>query len=288
MPSAESRKPAHRALVISLINDASLFPPAALPMAEALEGHAEHRRSGDADLVGPFLVGVPAVPDLVSAIAAGSPTPPSLGLVARPGTSPEDTAGALSELRAVEGADVVSLDVEWTPGWRSLDVSGLRVHLEVGRGDQSTALDDIASAVDVVDARAKFRTGPTPDWAWPEPDELAGFILATGRRDLPFVLTGGLHHAVRGEYPVGHRTEPQHGLLNVLVATHASAGGADGRTVRELLEIRDADALAGIVAGWSSPDVAAVRAAFAGYGCCDVTDPIGELADLGLLATRTA
>ena len=72
----------------------------------------------------------------------------------------------------------------------------------------------------------------------------------------------------------------------MLVAVHASAGGADEQTVRELLEIRDADALGDIVAGWSSPDIAAVRAAFAGYGCCDVTDPITELAELGLLVTE--
>lgn len=56
----------------------------------------------------------------------------------------------------------------------------------------------------------------------------------------------------------------------------------------ELLQIRDADALADIVSRWSSPDIAAVRAAFAGYGCCNVTDPIGGLHDLGLLAPADA
>ncbi|MGO1165857.1 MAG: hypothetical protein ACTMHL_04480 [Janibacter sp.] len=284
MSSADSRQPAHRALFISLINDAALFPPAALPMDEALHAHAHHRGPGYADLVGPFLVGVSAVDDLVAVLSAGAPAPPTIGVVARPGTSPEDTDAAVRVLRTLEGPRLVSLDAAWTPGWRNLDLDDLSVHLEVGREDQDSALDDIASATSFVDVRAKFRTGPTPDWAWPDAGELATFVIGAGQRHLPFVLTGGLHHVVRGEHDVSGRAEEQHGLLNVLVAVHASAGGADEQTVRELLEIREADALADIVAGWSSPDIAAVRAAFAGYGCCDVTDPIGELTQLGLLA----
>lgn len=288
MSSAEPRQPAHRALFISLVNDAALFPPAKLPMEEALEAHGRHRGGEHADLVGPFLVGVPAVGDLVSAVRAGAPEPPAVGLVARPGTASADTDAALTTLRALDGPRVVSLDTAWHPGWRNLDVAGVTVHLEVGREDQTVALDDIASATGFVDARAKFRTGPTPDWTWPDAAELAAFVIGAGERYLPFVLTGGLHHVVRGEHAVDGRVEEQHGLLNVLVAVHASAGGADEQTVRELLEIRDAGALADIVAGWSSPDVAAVRAAFAGYGCCDVTDPLGELGELGLIASVVA
>ena len=286
MSSAEPRQPAHRALFISLVNDAALFPPATLPMDEALGAHARHREGEHADLVGPFLVGVPAVDDLISAVRTGVPAPPAIGLVARPGTASEDTDAALTTLRSLEGPRVVSLDTAWRPGWRNLDVAGLTVQLEVGREDQANALDDIASATGFVDARAKFRTGPTPDWTWPDAAELSAFVIGAGERHLPFVLTGGLHHVIRGEHSVDGQVEDQHGLLNVLVAVHASAGGADEQTVRELLEIREADALADVVAGWSSPDVAAVRAAFAGYGCCDVTDPIGELSDLGLIATK--
>jgi hypothetical protein len=280
MPSS----PAHRALFISLVNDAALFPPAALPMADALHRHATHRAGRDADLVGPFLVGVPAVTDLLSALDAGAPVPPGIGLVARPGIPVEETKGAIRALRADPRVRLVSLDAGWYPGWRELDPGELPLHLEVGRRDRDAALDDIAAAHDIADVRAKFRTGATTTWAWPDAKELTDVLLGTARRYLPFVLTGGLHHAVRGEHTVAGTSEQQHGLLNVLVAVHATAGGADARTVRDLLEVREAEALAGIVAGWSSPDVAAVRSAFAGYGCCDVTDPIGELTDLGLLA----
>ena len=290
MPTpADHRSPAHRGLFISLVNDAALFPPASRSMTDSLSEHRGHREGGHADVVGPFLVGVPMVGGLLAALDAGSPVPPAVGLVARPGTSVPDVDGALRRLREDARVRVVSVDAGWSPQWRNLDLDDLPIHLEVGRERPEEVLDDIASAADFVDVRAKFRTGATPTWAWPDADELSRFVLAAAERQLPFVLTGGLHHAVRGEYlvhgepPADGRHEEQHGLLNVLVAVHATAGGSDAGTVRELLEIRDADALADVVAGWSTPDIAGVRAALTGYGCCDVTDPIGELVDLGLL-----
>lgn len=286
MSSSPSPAPrtAHAALFVTLINDASLFPPAALPMVDALAAHAEHRGARHADLVGPFLVGAPAVADLVAALDAGSTAPPTVGLVARPGTPAQDIATAISALRSEPRTRLGSVDAGWFPGWRSLDLQDLPINLEIGRTDREAALTDIAGAADVADVRAKFRTGATLDWAWPAADELAEVIVATGQRHLPVVLTGGLHHAVRADHAGPEGPDPQHGLLNVLVAVHASAGGAQVATVRDLLEVREAQPLAEIVRGWSTSDIAAVRAAFAGYGCCDVTDPIGELIDLGLVS----
>lgn len=284
--STARRDPAHRALFISLINDAALFPPAGLSMNGALAGHASHRGAPEADFVGPFLLGAASAADFTAALDAGAAPPPAVGLVARPGTPTSEIDAALARLREEPRTRLVSLDTAWTPDWRRLDIGDLPVNLEVGRERRSEALDDIASAAGVVDARAKFRTGATPDWAWPDATEVAGFLLETSRRHLPFVLTGGLHHVVRGEYRMHDAPVPQHGLLNVLVAVHACAAGTDERTATDLLQVRDREVLADIVSGWSSPDIAAVRSAFAGYGCCDVSDPMGELTELGLLATQ--
>lgn len=291
MPTpAEHRQPTHRGLFISLVNDAALFPPASRPMSEALAEHEHHRASAYSDVVGPFLVGVPMVQDLLAALDGGAPAPRAVGLIARPGTEVPEIDAALTTLTADPRVRLVSVDAGWSPQWRNLDLGELPIHLEVGRDRPEEVLDDIASAAPFVDVRAKFRTGATPTWDWPEAEELAGFLLGTTERQLPFVLTGGLHHVVRGRHSVhgakGDVLEEQHGLLNVLVAVHGATGGSDVRTIGELLEIRDAGALADVVAGWSAPDIAAVRAALVGYGCCDVTDPIGELTDLGLLAAE--
>ena len=78
--------------------------------------------------------------------------------------------------------------------------------------------------------------------------------------------------------------EENHGVLNVLVATSAALAGAGQDEVAALLAVRDATALADLVAAWPDDTASRVREAFTAYGCCTVTDPVGELADLGLLA----
>ncbi|QIM21361.1 hypothetical protein G7075_09870 [Phycicoccus sp. HDW14] len=129
---------------------------------------------------------------------------------------------------------------------------------------------------------AKYRTGPTPTWPWPDEHDLAAFLCAAAAAPVPFKLTGGLHHAVRGTYRVDGVPEENHGVLDVLVATAAALDGASTDTVAALLAVRDSGALTELVLAWSGDTTARVRAAFTAYGCCTVTDPLGELADLGL------
>ena len=83
---------------------------------------------------------------------------------------------------------------------------------------------------------AKFRTGPTATWAWPDEAELATF-LRTVALEVPFRLTGGLHHAVRGRYEVAGTPEENHGVLNVLVATSAALARAGQDEVEALLAV---------------------------------------------------
>lgn len=97
---------------------------------------------------------------------------------------------------------------------------------------------------------------------------------------LSFKLTGGLHHAVRGRYG----TEQQHGLLNVLVATHEALGGAEAPELAQILAQSSAELLAERVSRLTAVDAARVRASFTACGCCGVLDPLVELAALGLIA----
>ena len=89
-----------------------------------------------------------------------------------------------------------------------------------------------------------------------------------------------MHHFLRAE----HGGEPQHGLLNVLAATAvALADPTRSDEVAAALAERDPLALVPIVESWSTATAADVRRAFTAYGCCEVTDPLGELVDMGLL-----
>lgn len=313
MPSTTSDRPDARwspesPLLRGLVDDAALFPPAALPLPEALAAHRRHRAAGYAGAVGPFLLAASGVADLVALLdaeaSAGSegsegsggseqpaPVAPVLEvvLVARPGADPGLLTAARDALRDRADVRVVGAELGWEDGWRDLGLDDLRLALELPRGEQQdAALADVRAAVtEGRPVAAKFRTGPTPTWPWPEEDELAAVLVAAAALDVPVKLTGGLHHAARGTYEVDGVPEENHGLLNVLVATSAAASGAGREEVAGLLRVRDAASLAGLVAAWTDATATTVRTLLTGYGCCTVTDPLGELADLGLLDAPT-
>jgi hypothetical protein len=280
-------------LLHRLVDDAAVFPPGNAPLAEAVAGHAGHRSAWYADAIGPLLVPAASVADLVrvldlrDAVAAPGAVADPLTLVpiAWPGADPATMTAALDALRDEIRVRVVGVELGWQPGWRELGLDDVAVALEVPRGPQhAVAVADVRTALGqgwtVV---TKFRTGPTPTWVWPDEAELASFLRLVAP-EVPFKLTGGLHHAVRGRYEVAGVSEENHGVLNVLVATSAALADAGQDEVAALLAVRDATALADLVAAWPDDTATRVRGAFTAYGCCTVTDPVGELADLGLLA----
>jgi hypothetical protein len=275
-----------------LIDDAAVFPPAATPLPDAVAAHRVHRTSAYAGCVGPLLVPATSVAELVSVLSEGSPHGAPGGdeslelvLVSRPGSEPSVLAAGLHVLREEAGARVVGAELGWEEGWRNLGLDDVAVALEVPRGpDQAVAVADIRTAAgEGLPVVAKFRTGPTPTWQWPDAGELAAFLRLVTGLGVPFKLTGGLHHAVRGTYEVAGAPEENHGVLNVLLATAAGLEGAGAEELTAVLEVADGTALADLVAAWSTATALSVRGAFTAYGCCTVTDPIGELADLGLL-----
>lgn len=281
--------PADAALWRGLVADAAVFPPAALPLAAAVAGHRGHREAPYAAAVGPFLLAASGVADLVRVLDAEDDGTPravlDVALVARPGADPATLGAAREALRDDARTRVVATELAWQPDWRGLGLDDLPLALELPRGEEhDLALADLRTGVaDGLPVVAKFRTGPTPTWPWPDEDELADLLLALASLGVPFRLTGGLHHAARGTYEVDGVPEENHGVLNVLLATSAALSGAGREEVAGILAVRDAGALAGLVGSWSEDTTQRVRAGFTGYGCCTVTDPLGELADLRLL-----
>ncbi len=283
-------RPAHAPLVRGLVADAAVFPPASLPLDEAVAAHRQHRSAPYSPAVGPFLVAASAVADLVRVLdgeeaRAGGGDVLDVVLVARPGADPALLTAARDALREDTRVRVVAAELAWEDGWRGLGLDDVPLALEVPRGeDHDRALADIRAGVhEGLPVVAKFRTGPTPSWPWPDEDELADLLVLLAALDVPFRLTGGLHHAARGTYEVDGVPEENHGLLNVLLATSAALSRAGREEVAAILAVRDAPALAALVGAWSDDTTARVRSAFTGYGCCTVTDPLGELARLGLL-----
>jgi hypothetical protein len=279
--------PAPRALLAGLVDDAALFPPGNAAMDVGLSAHREHFVSWYSDLVGPFLCPVSRIDELTSALTVTRHL--NLSLVVD--TAGEATHHALRVSAADPRLSLVGIEAAHSRLGDDARVIGENLRrlpstvgfLEVPRSDFDDSLDLVTEGGWLA---AKYRTGGTTPDAFPSARELAAFLVACAKRSLPFKLTAGLHHAVRNsDVDTGFE---QHGVLNVLVATRAALDGQDADQVAQLLEERDADALVGVVSGWSEDDVLQVRQAFRSFGCCGVTDPTNELMALGLLEGETS
>jgi hypothetical protein len=277
LSDAVATRPAEPALFTALVDDAAVFPPGNAPLADAVRLHRLHRQSPYAACVGPLLVPASAAGALIGLLDGDSVR---VAVVARPGTPSAEVADAVAMLGSTPGIDLAGVELGWTPDWRSTPFD-LPLSLELPRGAaQVDAIVDLATEVsDSVTLQAKFRTGATESWAWPDEVELAAFIREAVDHDLGFKLTGGLHHVIRGT----HDGEEQHGLLNVLLAVRWALNGEEAEELVPLLAERDPALLVPQVTRMSAADAAIVRAFFTAYGCCEVTDPIGELTTLGLV-----
>ena len=274
------------ALWAGLFDDAAVYPPAYAPLHDAVAEYRRHRESWYAPLVGPFLVPPSRCVELFKLAGTGQ-SPLRVGLTIRPGIHPELLGMAAAGLAATKRIGVSIVEMGWHPDWREvgLDIERVPTALEVPRGEaQHVALADIRKARDAGGrVGAKFRTGITPNWEWPEESELADFLLEATARRLPFKLTGGLHHAVRGRYTTLGEESENHGLLNVVLALAAALAEANEGVVASVLADRDTERLVARVRDLTPDQVSSIRDRFVAYAVCDVTDPINELNALGLL-----
>ncbi|HPB71579.1 MAG TPA: hypothetical protein PLX71_01225 [Phycicoccus sp.] len=271
-------------LFATLIDDAAVFPPGRAPLPLALTRHTRHRGAPYAATIGPLLLPTDLIEPLTGLVPRAGVRPVRVGLIARPGTDPAAVTAAMTLAGSHPGTEIVSVDIGWQPGWQDLSL-GVPMAVEIPRGDdQQRAFDEVAAAA----ARGagvvgKFRTGPTPEWSWPDEAELAAVILGFVRRETPFKLTGGLHHAIRGTYSPEGTPEENHGVVNVLLAVDCALHAKGAALLRAVLADRDSRALSDAVSNWGAPRAAKVRRALTSFGCCDVTDPLTELTHLGLL-----
>jgi len=252
-------------LLDRLFDDASLFPPAKLPLDQAVAGHLIHRAAGHAAAVGPLVVGVdhlPRVPAATDVAVTGQVGALATALQGAPSARVAwiEASGALPEV----------LDLlRDRPGYAEIDL----------RRRTADVLDDVldASAAGVA---VKFRAGGVTASAFPTEAELAVALRACAVHSLPFKLTAGLHGAAR------HRDAvtgfEHHGLLNVVLAVDAAQRGASDDEVAGVLGEHDERALADAVLGLPPQRVTAIRTAFRSVGTCSVEESLTALADAGL------
>ncbi len=265
-----------------LIDDAAVFPPGSLPLAEAVPAHSEHLAAWYSALVGPLLCRESELESLAS-LTRELPSPVGVAVVVDTGT-----AGVLAAADAVaHESQLVLRGVEVPLRGSPLGENARRTVAALdaalgGPDDEEPAYVEVPrspgweDALDVIaDAgyRAKLRTGGASADALPSDDEVAAFVVGCLDRGISFKFTAGLHHAVR--------RPGEHGFLNLLLAVGRAVAGAPAAEVAATLSIDDGALLA---AGVAELPAASVRRWFASYGSCSIAEPLAELIALGLVA----
>lgn len=144
---------------------------------------------------------------------------------------------------------------------------------------------------------AKIRTGGVEAELIPSSEQVANFIASCARENLGFKATAGLHHPLRGEFPLTYQTDSprgtMHGFINVFTAAClARHHGWTSEQLVSVLESRDPDFLVisddqisvdGQVI--TASEIESTRNDFAiSFGSCSFMEPIDDLIRLGWLA----
>jgi len=272
----------------SLFDDASLFPPAELKMADALAAHQRHQTAWYREMSGPFVCPDPKITGLAAALTASAVAELDLALTVPGGSASLDAAvdAVFAEprlrLRAIEvpigpasSADAVA---ELVAALDRTPLAGATAFVEI---PPSQLTKDSLRLLADHGYLAKLRTGGVTAGAFPSEQGLAGCLTELTAQRVPFKCTAGLHHAVR------HRAADtgfeHHGFLNVLLAVAAALDDRSSDEVASVLAATNARQVATVVAGVDADTAAAVRELFTSFGTCSTDKPITDLVTLGLV-----
>lgn len=312
MAAAVSTDSAKRALLERLIDDASLFPPAQLPMRPAIRAHARHRASAYAWVGGRFVLPASRLDEFVTTRTAddgpfdlsvildsgaagakgdtvradlhrveriaGEPAVTVSSLEARLPNVPLDDAAMQRIVTAVtemypSAAIAFWYESAYNAGWKTPPSTWLQILA----GARAAAPSNLTIG-------AKVRCGGAAPGATPSVDDLAAFLGAAHEHDVPWKASAGLHHPVR--------SGNQHGFLNLFFAGVAlHAGALESARVAELLAETNPRAFVIDPAhiAWNDvrvepEQVAAARERCVAFGSCSFDEPVNDLRELGILS----
>ena len=294
-----------RAFFAGIIDYAGLFPPASLEMISAAHNYADSRSGPDSDLLGRFVIPASRLDEFSAVASALLPrhgNPWHLSVIA--GDDLEQTRTSIEHFNAAHAAashaghavcDAVELRVSSHDDIRNAvttfddDVS---LFLEVSPTSEPGYL---ISAIADTPASAKLRTGGIIESAIPSSDHVLKFIELCVDNGVPFKATAGLHHAIRGRYPLTYAHDApaavMFGYLNIFFAAAFCAAGSSPSAVFGALEETDASQFRCDDAGvwWKDhvvihDQLAVVRQAVAtSFGSCSFSEPVQEAHNLHLI-----
>jgi hypothetical protein len=296
---------ARHVLLAGLVDYAGLFPPAAESMRDAVARYDEYRRGAHAWALGTFVLPVARLAefeDSVRPFVGGEAWP--LALIAGADFTADVRVIDAFARRAESSARVAAIEVKgstpdaiasiaMTAALLRADVpDSFDVYVEVPIANDPTSLIEAIASHGL---RAKVRTGGVEAGAFPTAAQLAQFFSACSAHNVTFKATAGLHHAMRGNYPLTYDPASARGtmfgFLNVFLAALFAHDGLGAAETAALLEERDASTISFSADGvsWrgrtlSADAIRGARASTAtSFGSCSFAEPVADLSSLGLL-----
>jgi len=238
-----------------LVDHAALFPPASMPLPDALAEDSRARESAHPELIGRFVVPAALLAEL-------PPEGPALSAVL-PGVDAAELVHGDERVEAVELklASARPRSADLLEAYRTLGPLGVETYFELFFEEDGWR-DDVPAAIGAIAAvggRAKLRCGGE---SVPSVEQVALVVACCREAGVPFKATAGLHHAMRrGE---------EHGFLNLLAAATAPRGEIAAAVAEEDFEALELDE--------------AGREVFVSFGSCSWSEPMDDLRELGLLS----
>ena len=290
-------------LLTGAIDYAGLFPPAALSMAEAVSRYARYRNASEAWALGRFVVPLTRTDELLAAQREAGLEPRGWRLSVLLG---DDLAGDV-RIRSFNAAhasstliDSAEVKLAGSPSTVRTSIAALarslppsvRLFVEIPTGDD---IGLYVAAIAASNACAKIRTGGTTAQAFPNARTVARFLGCCAEHDTRFKATAGLHHPVRGSYPLTYESGAPRGtmfgFLNILVAAAMARAGATEDAIVEVLQSEKGsdfrfgdDEFRWRNMTLTRQELVESHATFAlSFGSCSFEEPIDELRRLALL-----
>jgi hypothetical protein len=232
-----------------LIDYAGVFPPAALPLEQALANYERYRASPEAWMLGRFVLPVG------QAVAPAEPWPFTAILSGDLGKIPH-------------GVDTVEI--------KASNAANVTAYFEI----TNLAL---LPTIRAVGARAKIRAGGVTTEMFPDVAHIGRFLEVCAQENVAFKATAGLHHPLRCYRPLTYAADGpsgwMYGFLNVFTAAVLARRGVTklepillAESAEELPQLDDVG------------EITRVRRDFAiSFGSCSFEEPVADLKALHLI-----
>lgn len=302
-----------RALLSGIIDYAGLFPPAGLPLDQAVRDYLRYRQEPESWMLarficpatqlgdlGPYAAAFPAGHTLdVSALAGGGADPVEFSRNLARDQGAVQHFQELHKGRVTADVQEVRLpadigDLPWSALRTMQAETGAAVFCEATTRGNPQVIPQLARALKEQlpasgIAGVKLRTGGLEAAAFPSCEQVAFVVAACRDAAVPLKFTAGLHHPIR-HYNAGVKTY-MHGFLNIFVAgVLAHARGLGEAQLRPVIEDEDPAHFAFDEGGlrWrdcraTTEEIRAARKLVTSFGSCSFDEPRDDLRALGWL-----